>query len=238
MKRYWKWIAEGIVVSVAGVLACGAWWLESSRHAEHWEPSIEAFEAADRSEPPAPGQVLFVGSSSIVSWKSLASDMAPLPVLNRGFGGSHIDHVNHYADRIIRPYAPRAVVLYAGDNDLAAGTGKTPASVFEDFKRFVEIVRSDRAELPVYFIAIKPSRARWNRWPQMREANQLIADYTRHSDGVHYLDIATPMLSEGGGEPDSSLFIIDGLHMTDEGYALWTGIVRPVLMRDPEVSGR
>ena len=32
------------------------------------------------------------------------------------------------------------------------------------------------------------------------------------------------------GEPRGELFIFDGLHLSDEGYEVWTGVIRPVLL--------
>jgi lysophospholipase L1-like esterase len=232
MKKYWKQIAAGLVVLVFGALGYGSLWLEARGNAEHWEPSIQAFEARDAHDPPAPGQIVFAGSSSIRKWKQLARDMAPLDVINRGFGGSHIAHVEHFAGRIIAPHAPRAVVLYAGGNDLSWGSKKTPASVFADFLRFVDSVRAQQPDLPIYFVSIKPSRLRWGGWPRAAEANSLIAAHAARSAGIHYIDVATPMLPADGGRPPASLFIFDELHLSDEGYALWTSIIRPVLMRD------
>jgi hypothetical protein len=87
---------------------------------EDWEPAITAFETQDRRQPPKPGQVVFAGSSSIRFWHTLAADMAPIPVLNRGFGGAHLRDVLRYADRIVTPYRPQAVVVYAGENDLGS----------------------------------------------------------------------------------------------------------------------
>ncbi len=88
---------------------------------------VEQFVRADRVSPPPPCRVLFVGSSSIVKWKeTLASDMAPMPVIDRGFGGSHIEYVNRWFDEIVAPYRPRAIVFYAGENDIDAG--KSPIS--------------------------------------------------------------------------------------------------------------
>jgi hypothetical protein len=104
-----------------------------------WESSIRAFEEANRVHPPKLGGIVFTGSSSIKLWLTLADDMKPLYVLNRGFGGSQIADVNQYAGRIVIPYRPRAVVLYAGENDLP---GKSPETVSGDFKRFVEIIHS------------------------------------------------------------------------------------------------
>src|SRR6266550_2177708 len=86
---------------------------------DRYESEITAFEAADRATPPAPGGIVFVGSSSFRRWTSLAADFPGLPVLNRGFGGSTLREVNHYARRIVLPYRPRLIVLYAGDNEIA-----------------------------------------------------------------------------------------------------------------------
>jgi lysophospholipase L1-like esterase len=223
------WIVSGLVVLVVAGLGVGRSYLTAMSAAEFWESAIVDFEEQDRSSPPEPGAIVFTGSSSIRMWKSLQDDMAPLPVLNRGFGGSQISHVNHFASRIVLPYRPSAVVLYAGDNDLAAGSAKTPESVLGDFQRFVSIVHGADPDVPIYFLAIKPSISRWDRWPVMSEANERIARFARATDGVVYVDVATAMLGESG-EPRPELFIADGLHMTAEGYALWTQILEPVLV--------
>ena len=106
-----------------------------------WIYQLYQFEKADEARPPTPGVIVFTGSSSIRLWHTLAADMNPLNVVNRGFGGSQISQVNRFADRIILPYHPRAVVLYAGDNDLT-WSKKSPEVVLSDFKRFVEIIHS------------------------------------------------------------------------------------------------
>jgi lysophospholipase L1-like esterase len=222
------WILSGFVVLVVAALGVGRSSLSAMGEAEFWESAIVAFEELDRASPPAPGAIVFTGSSSIRMWKSLKEDMAPLPVLNRGFGGSQISHVNHFASRIVLPYQPSAVVLYAGDNDLAAGSKKTPESVLGDFQRFVSIVHGAYPDTPVYFLAIKPSIRRWDRWSVMSEANRRIASFAAATESVFYVDVATRMLGESG-EPRPELFIVDGLHMTGEGYALWTQILKPVL---------
>src|SRR6516165_8948100 len=125
-----------VEAALALVLVSLAVWfvlLLRMQQADFWEFQIRAFEKADQVRPPQPGAVLFVGSSSIRYWRTLERDMAPLPVLNRGFGGSHLDHVLHYAQRTVLPYRPRAVVLYAGENDLSWPSRKTPDTVFQDF---------------------------------------------------------------------------------------------------------
>jgi lysophospholipase L1-like esterase len=194
--------------------------------ASQWEPDIAGFETADRTNPPRAGSVVFVGSSSIRMWETLASDFPGLPVLNRGFGGSELGDVVRFADRIVVPYKPRVVVLYAGDNDLAAG--KTPAQVLAEFQSFVAIIHRELPGSRVAFVAIKPSIARVNIIDKMRAANQLIRDYIRTDDKLVYVDVFTPMLDESG-RPRRELFLEDGLHMNAKGYAIWRDLVTPVL---------
>jgi lysophospholipase L1-like esterase len=163
--------------------------------------------------------------------------MAPLPVVNRGFGGSQLTHAIHYADRIVIPYRPRAVVLYAGDNDLDARTGKSADDVVQDFQTFAYLVLSHVPDARIYFIAIKPSRLRWSRWEEMERANAGIAAACAADPRLAYLDVATPMLATGR-PPERSLFVFDGLHLSARGYALWTEVVKARLLADFPDAGR
>ena len=197
---------------------------------DRWEPDIQAFEAADREQPPAPGGVVFVGSSSIRMWDTLQEDFEGLNVINRGFGGSEMADAVRYLDRIVLPYQPRVVVVYAGDNDLWAG--KTPGRVLADFRALVRRIHEDQPETRIAFIAIKPSVARWTIADQVREANQMIQDYAESDPRLEYIDVFTPMLGEDG-MPRPELFIEDGLHLNPSGYDLWESVVEPVLRAQP-----
>ena len=197
--------------------------------AQEWESTIRAFERQDKAHPVPPGVIVFTGSSSIAYWSSLADDMKPLPVINRGFGGSEYTDVNHYADRIVIAYRPAAVVVYAGDNDLAPGSRKTPESVAQDVRQFVQIVHAKLPGTWIFVLSIKPSILRWKTWPEMKEANQLIQDFIRTQDHVAYIDVAMPMLDKSG-RPLGDLFVADGLHPSAKCYALWTSLIKPALL--------
>ena len=229
-----KILLRGLAGLTVVLVLGGAWlWsrLDEIGSAEFWASEIEAFEAADAKRFPDEGLVLFTGSSSVRFWDTLTEDMAPLGVLNRGFGGAHMSHVVHYSDRIITPYAARALVVYAGDNDI--GAGKTPAVVVTDFEALVAHVRKTQPEIPIYYITIKASRARWELWPVMDDANHRIAAIADRDPLITVLDVSAPMLALGGGDaPPADLFWIDGLHLTAKGYALWTEVVRTRLIAD------
>ena len=227
-------LGAAIVIVLGGV---GGWlalrhYQTASLDPAYFEDAIVAFEEADRAHPPEPGAIVFVGSSSIRFWETLEPDMAPLRVVRRGFGGAHMAHLVHNAPRIVIPYAPSAVVVYAGDNDLADGTGKNVDDVVADFEALRAELREARPELPIYFITIKPSRLRWDRWPVMDEANRRLAALAADDPHLTVLDIATPMLAEPGEPPAGGLFALDGLHLSDAGYALWTDVIRDRLLAD------
>jgi lysophospholipase L1-like esterase len=191
-----------------------------------FESEIRAFEEADKVSPPPPGAIVFYGSSSIRLWKDLATDMAPLVVIQRGFGGSYMEEAVLYAPRILLPYKPSAVVLYEGDNDTAAG--KSPDEVLLQFRRLVDLVHGALPETRVCFIAIKPSVARQKIMPVSKRANELIAQYCRTDQRLHFIDVWTPML-DVDGMPKPGLFVADNLHLNEAGYRLWTGVIRKAL---------
>jgi lysophospholipase L1-like esterase len=226
MRQGWlNWLVMGLLALAATL---GGLYSSTVLAQQNWEPAIRAFEQHDKARPVPPGGIVFTGSSSIARWASLADDMKPLPVINRGFGGSQFTDVNQYAERIVVAYRPKIVVVYAGDNDLAEGSPKTPESVMGDVQKFVQIVHSKLPETWIYVISIKPSVLRWNAWPKMKEANALIQDFVGKQERVQYIDVATPMFDAQGNLP-RDLFVEDGLHPTAKLYAMWTAIIKPIL---------
>lgn len=196
-----------------------------------WERQIRKFEKADQHGSPPGGVIVFTGSSSLRFWKSLQEDMAPLPVVNRGFGGSQIHQVTHYADRIVLPYRPRAVVFYAGENDIAGvlfSRKKTPDEVREAYEKFCQKIHSQLPEASIYFISIKPPKLRLNYWLAMQKANKLVQEFCRSDHRLHFIDVVPGML-DADGNPRRDVFKWDGVHLNKKGYAIWTSVVKPVL---------
>ncbi|NLH17476.1 MAG: hypothetical protein GX455_12945 [Phycisphaerae bacterium] len=190
-----------------------------------WEKDIQAFEQWDRKNSFPAEAVLFIGSSSIRMWETHQC-FPDLPVINRGFGGSQISEITPFVDRIVLPYRPRAIVFYAGDNDIAAG--KSPQTIADDFRDFVRRVREKLADAPIYFLSIKPSQSRWSMWVNASKANDLIRDLCRTNPGLHYVDLAHCLLQENG-TPNPIFFLPDNLHLNAQGYTLWSQILAPLL---------
>jgi lysophospholipase L1-like esterase len=189
---------------------------------------VDRFMAADQLSPPPPCAVLFVGSSSIVKWTpTLAADMAPLPVINRGFGSSHLEYVNLWFKDIVAPYRPRAIVLYDGENDLHDGQGETVEHVIADFDTFMQLKSAALQDTPVYYISIKPTKARRAEFGKQSAVNAAVRARAAKRSDLHYIDVVAAMMN--GGEP-KDIFVADGLHMARAGYLLWTPIVRGALL--------
>jgi lysophospholipase L1-like esterase len=225
MKRI---VAPLCVVAIAFAWGGGIFWAMGKPG--FWGFQIAHYERADRLQPPPQGVIVFTGSSSIRFWHTLPEDMKPLEVINRGFGGSQIAQVNHYAPRIILPYRPRAVVLYCGDNDLSWPWLKSPEQVSRDFQEFVRIIHTQLPETWIYYISMKPSVLRWTHWDKVLTTNRLIEEYIQTQARVEYIDVDRAMLN-AEGKPRPELFGWDGLHMNAKGYEVWTGIVKPVLLK-------
>jgi lysophospholipase L1-like esterase len=199
---------------------------ETNHNFARWEKEIAAFERMDATNPPPKGAVLFVGSSTIRGWRTLATDFPTQRVLNRGFGGSQIVDATHFADRIISPYAPRAIFFRSGGNDLAAG--KTPEQVFADYQAFVAKVHATLPETEITFLSWSPTPLRWKQREQEKTLNTLVREFSRSQPRLKYIECYDLTLGPDG-QPRAELFLNDKLHFNAAGYKLLAETVRPHL---------
>ncbi len=213
------------LLSLLGILSTAE--LPTAEGANKFEPDIVKFEKQDAEMPPEKGGNLFVGSSSVRMWK-LKESFPEHTCLNRGFGGSQLADVVHYVDRIVIPYAPKVIVLYAGDNDI--GNKRTAAQVHADYLSFVTQVRATLPETKIVWVAIKPSLKRWALREVAIAANDAIRTDIAAGKGDVYVDVWGPMLGEDG-MPRPELYLADGLHLTPAGYAVWNKLVEPHLSK-------
>lgn len=197
----------------------------ATHNSARWEKEIAAFEASDHTNPPPKGCIVFVGSSSIRRWTNLVADFPGFPVVNRGFGGSQLADSVNFADRIVTPYAPRQVVIYAGGNDINAH--KDPDLVYGDL---VALVRKIRARVPgvqIAFISSAPNPRRGAQVEKVKRLNSLAETYCRHHR-LTFINVFPFMLGPDG-QPKPDIFVQDRLHMNAKGYAIWREAVLPCL---------
>lgn len=195
---------------------------------ENNKNDIAGFAAKDAAQMPAPGGIVLTGSSSFRLWKNAAEDLAPLPIVNRGFGGSTLPEVIHYIDETVLKYQPKTVVTYC-ENDMFVDETKTPEQTRDSYVEFTRQVREKFPDVQMYFVSIKPSPSRWARRTEVLKANQLIKDFTEKDKNHGYIDVWPTMLKNG--RPDPSIYLKDSLHMNAEGHRRWTEVIKPVLSR-------
>lgn len=165
---------------------------------------------------------LFVGSSSVRFWLTLAADYPDIELINRGFGGSHMSDLWTMREDLIYRYAPEKIYIYEGDNDIA--DGEAPDDILAESQSLVDDILSHLPSAQIYFIAAKPSVLRWEFEKEYVEFNNGLDQLAQSQAQVHFIDVWTPMLSEDG-KVITDIFIHDNLHMNQKGYDIWRKVV-------------
>ncbi|WP_336689526.1 MULTISPECIES: GDSL-type esterase/lipase family protein [unclassified Chryseobacterium] len=192
-----------------------------------WQ-DIQNFKKLNLENPPAKNAILLVGSSSFTKWTDVANYFPDKTIINRGFGGSRLTDLNDYAEDLLNPYQPKQIIIYCGENDFADNAKLKADVVVERFKTFYKKIRTKFPKIEVDYISIKYSPSREKLWPQMKEANKKIADFMKKQPNSAFIDI-TKVMQDENGNVRKDLFVEDMLHMTPEGYRLWTSVMNPYM---------
>lgn len=201
----------------------------SQKAKQPFHDEIEAFKQADKKQAPPAKSILFVGSSSFKLWHDVNDYFPGYPIINRGFGGSGLKDVIRYADDIILPYHPKQIVIYCGENDIAAGNVMA-TDVLQRFMELFHYIRNNLPNTPVVFVSIKPSPSREKYIKTQEEANIMIRQFLSSYPETVYVDVFHPMLDKQG-HPRKELFLEDDLHMNKEGYNIWKDAITPHLLK-------
>ncbi|OQP52890.1 hypothetical protein A4H97_24080 [Niastella yeongjuensis] len=191
---------------------------------------ILAFKKLDTEQPPAPNDILLVGSSSFTRWKDVNDYFPGYPIINRGFGGSVLTDVIRYAYDVILPYKPKQVLVYCGENDLASGDSITAAEVVQRFKTLFGIIRQNLPNTVISFVSIKPSPSRARIQSKVIAANKQIQGWIKTQPRAQFINIYDAML-DANRQMREELYVQDRLHMKPEGYAIWKKIITPYLIK-------
>lgn len=197
--------------------------------ANPFESEVTSLEARLLQTPVASSPIVFYGSSSIRLWKSLQQDFSGYAVLNIGFGGSRLTDCVQYANRLVLPRKPAAIVIYAGDNDLALGTA--PATAFSSFQKLFGIFRGSSPFIPIAFVSVKPSPARLTFLGNILKFNQLVRDFLKTQPETDYIDVFDDMLGQDH-KPVLDLFVNDHIHLSPAGYQIMRRDIGEFLSQD------
>jgi lysophospholipase L1-like esterase len=191
---------------------------------------IQAFKKQDSISFPPKNAILLVGSSSFRKWTDVQAYFPGYTIINRGFGGSVLPDVIRYVDDIITPYAPKQVLIYCGDNDLASSDTISAETVVSRFKQLFYIIRQRLPKTNIGFVSIKPSPSRKHLMSKMEQANSMIKAFLKKQKKTTFVDVYRPMLLTNG-RPIPEIFTSDSLHMNDKGYLIWQKALRPHLIK-------
>ncbi len=191
---------------------------------------IQSFKKQDSVSFPQKDEILFIGSSSFTMWKDVQKDFSAHTIINRGFGGSSLPDVIRYADQIILPYHPKQIVIYCGENDIAASGTVTGKLVFDRFKQLFTIIRKQYPKVKVTYVSMKPSPSRQLLLAKMISGNEMIKKYLSSKKRTSYVDVYKEMIDDEG-KPRQELFLDDNLHMNKTGYVIWQRLIEPHLMK-------
>ena len=190
---------------------------------------IDAFKSKDSLQMPAKNSILLIGSSSFAKWTDVQEYFPGYPILNRGFGGSSLPDVIRYLDEIVFPYNPKQVIVYCGENDIAASDTINAQRVMERVQQLFFLIRNKLPKVSFVFISIKPSPSRLKFQPVVKEANSLIRQFLSKQPKTAFVNVYNAMLNTDGSIKEE-LFISDRLHMNAGGYAIWQKIIKPILL--------
>ena len=190
-----------------------------------WESDIEKFEQLDVTKSYPSDAILFAGSSSIRLWSTIGKDMMPYNVIQRGYGGAKLSDFAVYADRIIYPHPCKAIVIFIGNDISGNENDKSPLEVSQLFRKTLYIIRRKFTDTPVFWISVTPTPSRWAVWPEIKEANEMIKEICDSHRNTYFIDTEKYFLNSSG-LPRGELFIEDKLHLNDEGYRIWSGIIK------------
>jgi hypothetical protein len=194
----------------------------------NWEKDILKFEQMDKIEKDPSNAIFFAGSSSIRLWSTLKEDVAPYPVIQRGFGGSKFSDLSVYAKRIIYPHQFRALVIFEANDITGSKTDKSPEEVVKLMRNIVRTVRKKYEDQPIFVLGITPTKSRWGVWPTVKQTNKLLKESCDNLHNTYFIETAAAYLNKDG-EPSIDLFQSDQLHQNHEGYIIWGDLVKKKL---------
>ncbi len=205
--------------------------------ANKFESEIAAFDKLNQTEKYSDQSILFVGSSSIRLWNTIRDEMAPYPVIQRGFGGSRTPDVVEYLKRIAYPHQFRAMVIFVANDITGSPNDLSPTETMLNFKQMVKIIRAKYKKLPIFIVEITPSQSRWKQWLQIKQTNAMLKELCQKGKNLVFIETARSYLNEKG-EPKDELFRDDHLHLNHQGYLIWGKLIKGQIDQKFEIKDK
>lgn len=193
-----------------------------------WQQDIQALEALDATETYPTDSILFIGSSSVRLWNTIAEDMWPYSVIQRGYGGAKYSDLAVFAQRLITPHRYRAMVIFVGNDVVGKPDDRTPEEVEGLARHICNVSLEHQPTAPVFIVEITPTASRFKTWPEICAANAKLRGLSLTQPGIHFIATAEHYL-DAEKRPRGEFFREDQLHQNEAGYALWTRLIKQSL---------
>lgn len=192
-----------------------------------WVEDVEKLSATNTQDG-GDEHVLFIGSSSFRLWDNLPADLAPYPIVKRAYGGAKFRDLAIHTPELVRAMKfNRAVIFIANDV-----TGKEDDTPPETTRKLAHLViaqlRREQPNVQVFLLAVTPTPSRYEYWPRIQKTNQMLKSLSVELQNVHYIPTATAFL-DADGLPRAEYFKDDKLHLNQQGYAVWSELIKRAL---------
>lgn len=192
---------------------------------KRWTKAIDEFDVENESETDPADAILFIGSSSIRRWETMATDMTPYRTIRRGYGGAKFTDMGVFVERIVKPHQYRALVMFVGNGVTGKPEDHTPEQIEELARYIVSVSHKHQSDAPVFLIEITPCESRFAAWPKIRAVNARLREIALSTPNTYFIPTASHYL-KADGTPRPELFVSDRLHLSEAGYDLWSTLIR------------
>lgn len=176
-------------------------------------------------------RIMLAGSSSIENWSNSGNDLKPLITYNHGIGGTTVEQwKDKLNQRLVYPYSPKIIVYYVGVNNII-NTGTSAAQTSAWLNEMFDDVHAHLPNTHIYYVLINELPNYRNRQIEFDQVNNSVKSYEASHSYVTTLNAGEGLL-KANGEPNQAFFLLDGLHMSLAGYAIWGKFIKDKLISD------
>ena len=175
--------------------------------------------------------IMLAGSSSMEFWTKSTQDMKPIVSYNTGIGGTTVEQwTEKLIYRLVLPYSPKAVVYYVGVNNIING-GNTGEETADKIETLLNKTHELLPNAQVFYVLINKLPGYLSYQSDFDKANARPLSMAQNNEWLTCIDAGKDLL-KANGQPNQAYFLMDGLHMSLAGYAIWGKVIKNQLIAD------
>ena len=148
-----------------------------------------------------------------------------MPLIQRGYGGAHFRDLIFYIDTILNHHDLSMIVCFVANDISQKKSNESVKIILRNYDYVIKRIRKKHPSLPIIQISITPTESRWHLWSKINELNLALKEYCDTHSKMVFLETTSHFLN-AEGIPKKELFRTDKLHLNNDGYALWSSLIR------------